>query len=87
MDAQGMLHREAPQRFGDDALAFLHRQFLKSFVFQSGDLLALVLIANPTLETDVAAGAEVLQLAPRACAVSMAVWVKRKRISRPPPGG
>ncbi len=65
MDAQGVLHRKAPQRFGDDALAFLYRQFLKCFVFEPGDLLAFVLIADPALETDVAAGAEILQLTPR----------------------
>ena len=63
MDAQGMLHREAPQRFRDDAVAFFHRQLLKSFVFQPDDLLAFVFIANPALETDVAAGPGILQFA------------------------
>jgi len=64
MDAQGMLHREATQRLRDDAVAFLYRQLLKSFVFQPSNFLAFVLIANPALETDVAAGTWVLQLAP-----------------------
>ena len=65
MDAHGMLHREAPHSFRDDAVAFLYSQLLKSFVFQPRDLLAFVLIANPTLETDVAARPWILQLAPR----------------------
>src|ERR1700692_4153030 len=65
MDAQRMLHREAPQGFGDDALAFLHREFLERFVFQTSDLLSLVVIPNPPLEAHVAAGAPVEQLAPR----------------------
>jgi len=69
VDAQSMLHREAAQRFGDYALTFLHREFLKSFVFESSDFLAIVLVAYPTLEINVAAGAEVLKLAPCACAV------------------
>ena len=60
VDAQGMFHREAPQCFRDDAVAFLHGQFLKTFVFESSDFLAFVLIADPALETDVAAGAKVL---------------------------
>ena len=59
MNAQRMLHREAPQRLGDDALAFLHRQFLKCFVFQASDLLALVVIPHPAFEAGVAAGAEI----------------------------
>src|ERR1700678_4025747 len=64
--AQGMFHWEAPQRFRDDAVAFLYGQFLKSFVFESSDFLAFVLIANPALETDVAARAQILKLAPGA---------------------
>src|SRR4030081_538795 len=32
VDAQSVLHREAPQGFGDDALAFLYREFLEGFV-------------------------------------------------------
>ena len=63
MHARGMLHGEAPQRFRDDAVAFFDRQLLKSLVFQPSDLLALVFIANPALETDVAAGPWILQLA------------------------
>ena len=55
MDAQGMLYRKAPQRFRNDAVAFFHRQLLKRFVLEAGDLLAFILIANPALETDVAA--------------------------------
>src|ERR1700689_4678523 len=65
VDAQSMLHRVASQRFRDDALAFLHRKLLKRLVFESSDFLAFVLIADPALETDVAAGAEIRKLAPR----------------------
>src|SRR5579863_2547941 len=65
MNAQRMLHRETPHRFGDDAVAFFHRELLRSFVFQSSDVLSLVLIANPAFETGVAAGPGVLQLGPR----------------------
>src|ERR1700683_5300946 len=56
MDARDMLHREAPQRLPDDTLAFLDRQLLKRFIFEAGDFLAFVLIADPALETNVAAG-------------------------------
>jgi hypothetical protein len=38
MNAQGVRNREAPQRFRDYAIAFLHRQLLKGFVFQARDL-------------------------------------------------
>src|ERR1700722_19941330 len=65
MDAQRMLHREAPQGFGKDALAFLHREFLERFVFQTSDLLSLVVIPDPPLEAHVAAGTGVEQFAPR----------------------
>src|ERR1700692_5136146 len=64
MDAQRMLHREAPQGFGDDALAFLHREFLERFVFQAGDFLAFVMVPHPTLEADIAAGTQIEQFAP-----------------------
>src|SRR5713226_77976 len=64
MDAQSVLHGEAPQGFGDDALAFLHRKFLERLVFQASDLLSLIVIPNPTLEADVAACARVEDLAP-----------------------
>ncbi len=36
MDAQGMLDRKAAQRLGNDALAFLYREFLKCLVFRAG---------------------------------------------------
>src|SRR6202034_2427531 len=65
MDAQGVLHREASQGFGDDAFAFLHGEFLERLVFQTSDLLSLVVIANPALEAHVSAGARIEQLAPR----------------------
>ena len=55
MDAQGVFHGEATQGFGDDALAFLHREFLECLVFQTSDLLSLIVIPNPPLEADVAA--------------------------------
>src|SRR5258708_12547641 len=42
MDAQRMLHREAPQGVGDDALAFLHRQFLEALLFHPRHLLPLI---------------------------------------------
>src|SRR5271154_929960 len=61
VEAQSMLYRETAQCFGDDALTFLHRELLKSFILESSDFLAIVLVAHPTFETDVAAGAEVLQ--------------------------
>src|ERR1700686_3335219 len=65
MDAQGVFHGEATQGFGDDALAFLHREFLERLVFQTSDLLSLIVIPNPPLEADVAACAKVEGLAPR----------------------
>src|ERR1700738_2657200 len=65
MDAQHVLHLEAPQRFGEDALTFLHREFLECLVFQTSDVLPLVVIANPAFKADVAACARVEQLAPR----------------------
>src|ERR1700688_4271414 len=65
MDAQRTLHREAPQGVGDDALAFLHREFLEGLVFQPSDLLSLIVIPNPPLEAHVAACGRVEQLAPR----------------------
>src|SRR5450631_15800 len=64
-----MFHRKAPQRLGDDAVAFLHRQLLKRLVLESSDFLALVLIAHPAFETGVAAGTLVLQLTARAFGV------------------
>src|SRR5258707_9924268 len=64
MDAQSVLHRKAPQGVGDDALAFLHREFLERFVFQTSDLLSLVVIPDPALKADVAACAQVEELAP-----------------------
>src|ERR1700731_2530592 len=36
MDAESVLDREAPQGVGNDALAFLHREFLERLVFQAG---------------------------------------------------
>src|ERR1700694_383843 len=65
MDAQHVLHGEAPQRFGEDALTFLHREFLECLVFQASDVLPLVVIPNPAFKADVAACARVEQLAPR----------------------
>jgi len=58
----------------------LNRQFLERFVFQTSDFLSLIVIPNPTFKADIAARAQVEELAPR-LVVSMAVWVKRKRIS------
>src|ERR1700732_4017290 len=65
MDAQRVLHGEAPQGVGDDALAFLHREFLECFVFQPSDLLSLIVIPNPPLEADIAACTHVEELASR----------------------
>src|ERR1700733_13857101 len=86
VDAQGMFHREAPQRFRDDAVAFLYGQFLKSFVFKSSAFLAFVLIANPALETDVAARAQILKLAPGAFRVDGNLG-KAEAHQPPAPGG
>src|SRR5882762_1288859 len=65
MDAESVLDREAAQGIGNDTLAFFHREFLECFVFQASDFLSLVVIANPSLEADVAARAQVEELAPR----------------------
>src|SRR3984885_11719440 len=65
MNAQSVLHREAPQGFGDDAFAFLHGEFLECLVFQASHLLPLVVFANPALEAHIAARARIEQLAPR----------------------
>src|SRR6266436_9866320 len=59
MDAQSVLDRKAPQGVGNDALAFLHREFLERFIFQASDLLSLIVIPNPPLEADIAACAQV----------------------------
>src|SRR3979490_295950 len=73
MDAQRVLYRESPQRFCDDAVAFLPRQFLKSFVLQPSNFLTLVEISHPAFETDVAPRAQGLKLASRACGVDGAL--------------
>src|SRR5882757_268197 len=65
VDAQGVLHRKAPQRLGDDAFAFLHCEFLERFVFQASDLLSFIVIPHPALEADIAARAQVQELVPR----------------------
>src|ERR1700686_3423481 len=65
MDAEGVPDREAPQGVGDDAFAFLHRKFLERFVLQASDVLSLIVIPNPPLEADIAACAQVEELAPR----------------------
>src|SRR5258707_4344686 len=65
MDAESVLDREAPQGVGNDALAFLHREFLERFVFQASDFLTLVVIPNQPCEADIAACAQVEELAPR----------------------
>src|ERR1700674_3151989 len=85
MDAQRLLYRESPQGFGDDAVAFLDRQFLKSFVLQPGDFLTLVKIPHPALETDVAARAQSLQLAPRAFGVDGRL--SKAKMHQPPATG
>src|SRR5271163_3214193 len=73
MNAQGLRHGEAPQRFVDDAIALLDRELLKRFVINPRDLSALVMIADPSFETDVAARAEVLQLPPGSLGVDRGV--------------
>src|SRR6266851_7332790 len=65
VDAESVLDRKAPQGVGDDALAFLHRELLERFVFQASDFLPLIVIPNPPLEADIAACAQVEELAPR----------------------
>src|ERR1700734_3876916 len=69
MDAQSVRDREAPQGFGENAFAFLHRKFLERFVFQAGHCLPFIVIANPTLETDIAAGTRVEEFASRVVGV------------------
>jgi len=86
MDAQRVFYRESPQRFSDDTVAFLDREFLKSLVFQPGDFLALVQITHPAFETDVAAGARSLKLASRALRVDGA-FSKTKMHHPPATGG
>src|ERR1700726_51637 len=85
MDAQRMLRREAPQGFGDDALAFLQREFLERLVFQTSDLLPLVVIPNPPLEAHVAAGARVEQFAPRLGSVDGGLG--KAKVHHPPATG
>src|ERR1700690_858430 len=69
MDAQRMLDRKSPHGFGDDAIAFLHRQFLESLVFEPRDCLTLVQIPHPAFETDIAARARGLHRASRALGI------------------
>src|SRR6202041_1030587 len=86
MDAQRMLDRKSPHGFGDDAIALLDRQFLKSLVFQPRDCLTLVQIPHPAFETDIAAGAQGLQLASRALGVD-GVFSEAKMHQPPATGG
>ncbi len=65
VDAQGAFDRKSTLSLRKNAFAFLHRQLLESLVFQPSDLLSLVVIANPALEADVAAGTGIEQLEPR----------------------
>src|SRR5271156_1907417 len=65
MNAERVLHREAPQGFGDDAFAFLHGEFLEGFIFQGSDLLPLIVIPHPALEAGIAARRRIEQLASR----------------------
>src|SRR5882724_954387 len=65
MDAQSVLDRKAPQGVGNDALAFLHREFLERFIFQASDFSSLIVIPNPALEAGIAACTQVEELAPR----------------------
>src|SRR6266478_9588361 len=85
MDAKSVFYRELPQGFGDDPLAFLHRQFLKSFVFQPGDFSTLVQITHPAFETDIASGARGLKLATRAFRVDRAL--SKAKMHHPPATG
>src|SRR3974390_2629902 len=85
MQAQCMLHRKSAQRFGDDAIAFLHRQFLECLVFQPLDLAALILIAHPAFETDIASSAEVLQLGARLERIHG--WLRKAKAHQPPATG
>src|ERR1035438_2750671 len=85
MDAKRVLHGEAPQGFGDDALAFLHREFLECFVFEARDFLAFVMIPHPTLEADIAAGAKIEQLA--ACQRGIDGGLSKAKTHQPPATG
>src|ERR1700722_2324946 len=85
VDAQGVLHRKAPQGVGDDPLAFLHRKFLERFVFQASDLLSLIVIPDPALKADVAARAQVQELAP--CVGGIDGGLREAKAHHPPPPG
>jgi hypothetical protein len=64
MDAQRALDREARVGLGEDALALFQRELPKCLILQTRDFLALVDIADPSLEARIAAGARIEQLAP-----------------------
>src|SRR5258708_1498566 len=67
-DRHAMFHFVDDEPAGVQALAPLrgpHPEFLERFVFQASDFLALVVIPNPPLEADIAACAQVEELAPR----------------------
>ena len=86
MNAGQMLEWEPLQCLGKDAGAFRHGQRLERFVFEPDDLLALVVIAHPSFETDVAACAAVAQLAARELGIDRGVR-QTKRHHPPATGG
>ena len=65
MNAHGMLDGETLQCLRENSLTLLDGESLKGFVLEPSDVLALVMIPNPALEADVAAGAAVEQFAAR----------------------
>ena len=85
MNAQSVLHRESPQGFGDDAVAFLDGQFLKCLVLEPRDFLALVKVADPSFETDVASRAKILKLTP--CRFGVDRCLGKAEVHQPPATG
>src|SRR5882757_5941850 len=85
MDAHRVLDGKTLQCLGQDSFAFFDGQGLKGFVFEPSDVLALVMIAHPTLEADVAAGAAVEQVA--ACGLRIDGDLGKAKAHQPPATG
>ena len=85
MNAQGVLHRESAQGFGDDAVGFLYGQLLKCLVLEPRDFLALVKVADPPFETDVAPRAKILKLTP--CRFGVNRCLGKAEMHQPPATG
>ncbi len=66
MHAARVLHAELRAGLADDALALEHSQLFESLVLEPRDHLALIVVAHPPFECDVAAAARIGELALRA---------------------